>query len=94
MRYSIHVGKPAEDQLTSLWTKAGAANRRAITQASHHADTLLKSPSAPRAGKPCPRPGLPTTRCLEIGPLGVEFIVMHAFQEVQIRRYYLVSAGP
>jgi hypothetical protein len=94
MQYSLHVRKAAEAQLIRLWTSADSASRRAITQASHQIDQILMSPSAPTAGEPCPRPGLPTTRGLEVGPLGVEFVVMNSFREVQIRRYYLVSGGP
>jgi hypothetical protein len=94
MRYVIHVGKAAQDQLTRLWTQADSATRWAITRASHWADQLLSSSTAPTVGVPCPRPGLPTTRCLDVGPLVVEFVVMRTFQEVQIRGYHLAPWRP
>ena len=94
MRYVIHVGKPAQDQLTRLWTQADSATGWAITRASHQADQLLTSPSAPTIGVSCPTPGLPTTRCLDVGPLVVEFVVMPSFGEVQVRGYHLAPWRP
>ena len=94
MRYRIHVGKPAEAQLTRLWTQADSALRRAITQATYRADQILTSSMAPTAGVSCPKPGLPSTRCLDIGPIVVEFIIMPGFDEVQLRGYHLAPWRP
>jgi hypothetical protein len=94
MRYHIHVGKPAEAELTRLWTQANSALRTAITRAAYRADQILSSSMAPTAGVSCPKPGLPSTRCLDVGPLVVEFIVMIGFGEVQIRGYHLAPWRP
>ena len=94
MRYQIHVGKPAEAQLTRLWTQADSALRRAITQAAHRADQILGSSGAPTAGVSCPKPGLPSTRCLDVGPLVIEYVLMPGFNEVQVRGYYLAPWRP
>jgi hypothetical protein len=94
MRYAIHESKQAQAQLDRLWLQADATGRRGITQASHRADQVLTSPSAPTAGVSCPRPGLPTMRCLDIGPIVVEFVVMPSFGEVQIRGYHLAPWRP
>jgi hypothetical protein len=94
MRYTLHESTSARAQLARLWLQADSVSRRAITQASHRADQLLSSSAAPTAGVSCPRPGLPTTRCLDVGPLVVEFVVMPSFGEVQIRGYHLAPWRP
>ena len=94
MRYTIHESKTAQAQLARLWLQADAAGRRAITQASHRADQVLTSASAPTAGVSCPRPGLPTLRCLDSGPIVVEFVFMPSFQEVQVMGYHLAPWRP
>jgi hypothetical protein len=94
MPYRLHTSRPAQDELARLWTQADSATRSAITQASHRADQLLRSSAAPTAGVPCPRPGLPTTRCLDISPLVVEFVFMPSFGEIHIRGYYLAPWRP
>ena len=94
MRHTIYESEPAQAQLARLWLQADAAGRQAITQASHRADQLLTSPSAPTVGVSCPRPRLPTTRCLDIDPLVVEFVVMPSFHAVHIRGYHLAPWRP
>jgi hypothetical protein len=94
MRYTIYESKSAQAQLARLWLGADSATRQAITQASHRADQLLTSSSAPTVGVSCPRPGLPTTRCLDLGPLVIELVVMPSFRAVHVRGYHLAPWRP